>query len=331
MNKGSCLALIGLFIMIVGCTKDYNLNLPDTKPLYVIEGRISNMEGPYFIRITKSSNELALHTIDPLAFGFDSAQPVKNALVIISDEGGITDTLIPSPYQHRRLIYLYDNTNHKFDSFPQQILPFYTIDHGYYQTTKIRGVAGHTYHLQVFDGNEKFEATAYMPPVPVLDSAVLRDTIVGPEHERIYMPLAYFAEPQNEKNYYGLSFNLITDYPFDFFVFGSGSSGLPYVVDDKVLTPYVNGLAIQTLLSKHYPFSPYYPYEHVSLLPPHPFQIRLFSLTKETYNYFDQQNRQLGDDGNIYRPTPASAKGNISGGALGQFYATDISYKLILP
>ena len=40
---------------------------------------------------------------------------------------------------------------------------------------------------------------------------------------------------------------------------------------------------------------------------------------------------QLQADGNIYKPVPASASGNIKGGALGLFWASSISYKLNLP
>jgi hypothetical protein len=62
-----------------------------------------------------------------------------------------------------------------------------------------------------------------------------------------------------------------------------------------------------------------------------PIQIRLHSFTKETYDYFNTLYKQLENNGNIYKPTPASAHGNISGGALGLFYATAVSGKLLYP
>jgi hypothetical protein len=57
--------------------------------------------------------------------------------------------------------------------------------------------------------------------------------------------------------------------------------------------------------------------------------VKLCALTKNAYEYFDALNRQLQNDGNIYQPVPASAIGNISGGALGLFWATSVSYKLV--
>ncbi|WP_315816961.1 DUF4249 family protein [Paraflavitalea speifideaquila] len=75
----------------------------------------------------------------------------------------------------------------------------------------------------------------------------------------------------------------------------------------------------------HYPY-----WDHPNVRPRHnPVQIRLHALTKETYDYFNVLNRQLEVNGNIYKPAPASAHGNISGGALGFFYATTISDKVL--
>jgi len=59
-------------------------------------------------------------------------------------------------------------------------------------------------------------------------------------------------------------------------------------------------------------------------------EVRLCSLTREAYEYFVTIEKQFQVDGNVYKPAPASASGNISGGALGLFWATSISYKVRL-
>src|SRR5688572_23506749 len=95
MNIRYYIAGIAFIIATMGCAKSFNLELEDTPPLYVIEGRVSNMRGPYYIRITKSTNLLKIPN-NSTAYGLDSAEPVKRALVVIADDMGVTDTLIPS-------------------------------------------------------------------------------------------------------------------------------------------------------------------------------------------------------------------------------------------
>jgi len=329
--RSYCLTGIIFLMITTGCTKDYTVPLETTKPLYVIEGRISTLTGPYYVRITKSTNYLALNT-DFLGNTFDSAEAVKGAQVIITDDRGVADTLIPAHIEPR--YEYYPQLSGVLDSIYVQNTPstmYFTIDQGYYETTKTVALPGHTYHLQVRIGSEEFHSSAYMPAVPALDSAAVKDTIVDPDGTRGYLPLVYFKEPQNEKNYYLLQFNDLTDYPYDKTHIESGYTHymvLPfYVVDDKLLPPYVHGLAVRVIISSQYKFSSSYPY--VSFI--NPLQVKLSSLTPEAYDYFNELGKQFQNDGNVYKPTPASATGNISGGALGLFWASDVSYKVVWP
>jgi hypothetical protein len=313
-----------LILTAAGCAKDFNLNLDNTTPLYVIEGRISNLEGPYFVRITKTSNQLSLGVRD-------SAEAVTGALVILSDNTGTKDTLIPVD-QSRITRYWYilrpdgslDSMADNFES------AFYTRERGYYQTTRIKGTPGHTYHLEVQTGQETFHADAYMPYVPALDSAEIKETAVIPEGAKGLLPFVYFKEPDNEKNYYLLQFNDATDFRYDIPErYGYWGAYFPfYVVDDKILPSYVNGLAVRVIFSGH---SSYSGSNYFSISPNNTQQVKLSSLTKEAYEYFKVLISQFEDDGNAYKPVPASAAGNISGGALGLFYATHVSYKLVRP
>ena len=102
------------------------------------------------------------------------------------------------------------------------------------------------------------------------------------------------------------------------------------MVDDNILPPYVNGLSVQLIWPDSNPYPGPGPY--LNIFPYHyPSHIRLCSLTKEAYDYFNVLRKQLQVDGNVYKPVPASAVGNIQGGALGLFWASNISYKLIWP
>ena len=319
-----------IVILLTACTKELDFKLADSQPLYVIEGRISDLQGPYYIRITRSTNLLG-NQLD-VTQTLDNADPVQGAAVIIKDDMGTVDTLIPAADHTQRMMYYYHN--HKFDSF-DLINPslYFTSERGYYQTTKLRGLPGHTYQLFVRIGDSTFQASAYMPRVTDLDSAAVKiDTVVDASGNKGNLPLAWFKEPQEEKNYYMLQFNNHTmEYPYDQMLMSYYYySQLLFVVDDKILPPYVNGLSVQIIVPDSYPWSdaPQYSFVFNSN---NGAQIRLCSLTKESYEYFSVLRKQWQADGNVYKPTPASAKGNIQGGALGLFWASSISYKLIMP
>jgi hypothetical protein len=318
---------ISVIVLLTACTKDYDIKLDNTKPLYVIEGRISDLKGPYFIRITKSTS---LFGYPPTNNG-DSVEAVQGAQVIITDDMGTVDTLIPAVDHLPRWYYSY--INGRFDSlFYAYKSVSINYSRGYYQTTKIKGIPGHTYQLHVQMGDSTFQASAYMPHVPTLDSVTIqRNAVVNPSGAVGNLPLVWFKEPQDEKNYYMLQFYPhINEYPYDaFWMDYNNYYGLPYVVDDKILPPYVKGLSIEFIVSDNYPYGNDWPYGN--FYSGNPSDIRLCSITKEAYNYFSELRKQLQTDGNVYKPVPASAAGNISNGALGLFWASDISYKLILP
>src|SRR5450755_4326148 len=89
-----------LCLMAAGCTKDFHIDIVKTKPLYVIDGRISNMQGPYYVRITKATDPIASQVSAPS--GLDNAEAVTGAQVIIADDMGIADTLMPADQSEPR-------------------------------------------------------------------------------------------------------------------------------------------------------------------------------------------------------------------------------------
>lgn len=322
------LALAGL---LSGCTKQIALDLGDTKPLYVIDGRVSTLEGPYYVRITKSSTGYGIGNT-----GSDNAEAVLGAQVIITDDMGTVDTLTPSVADTTTILYAYD-----YDTAAKKMIThrttfdpkFNTAARGYYRTKKTVGRPGHTYQLSVRIGDELFQASAYMPPVTKLDSIDLVPGFADIDGMPKYIPRAFFKEPQNEENYYLLQFNRLTWYPYEDPYYKDLILYLVmdfYVVDDKLLPPYVNGLGVRKITSSTSPYAgtESYPYPYSNR---EPMQVRLSSLTKQAYQYYRLLGKQLEGDGGVYKPLPATAPGNISGGALGLFYATDVSYQLYLP
>jgi hypothetical protein len=316
---------IVILMIITGCTKDFHLDAKAAKSIYVIEGRISSLKGPYHVRVTKSTS-----LVDPsqAVSSRDSAEPVKDALVIITDDNGITDTLVPAPTMVERWHYY---PAYNVDS---QLVTreenYVTHDRGFYQTTKLKGVAGHTYRLQVEIGNEIFTASAYMPPVTPLENTAIRDTLIPPYDTAFPTPIAYFRDPPGEKNYYMLKFIEPIEYQHDNYFADvwqlDNITNLDYsIFDDKLLVSEVNAVPFYWTMGEDNRSVILYMWSMAKH-----YQMRLGSMTKEAYDYFNIFAKQLIYDGNVYKPTPASPPGNINGG-LGLFFASDISGKLRYP
>jgi|GEM_PF-4031864 len=93
MHKTPCFLATIFFLLSAGCTKDFTINQGTAKPQYVIEGKISNLKGPYYVRITGSASILGPDT--PRYSGVDNAEAVQGAEVTITDDMGLVDTLKP--------------------------------------------------------------------------------------------------------------------------------------------------------------------------------------------------------------------------------------------
>jgi Domain of unknown function (DUF4249) len=112
------------------CKKVIQINLNDAGPQLVIQGEVTDMPGPYQIYITKTVNFSATNNFPP----------VSGAMVIISDNKGINDSLT--------------------ETAP-----------GVYKThTFWQGKPGNSYTVSVMNSGKSYTATSAMPqPVP-LDS-----------------------------------------------------------------------------------------------------------------------------------------------------------------
>ena len=74
------------FAMLFSCKKVVHIDLNSASPRLVIEANISNLTGPYFVKISKTIN-------------FDQSNnfpPVTGAIVVINDDAGFTETLTES-------------------------------------------------------------------------------------------------------------------------------------------------------------------------------------------------------------------------------------------
>jgi len=122
-----------IIIFSIGCVEEFNLDIDKTPPRLVVEGLITNQDGPYSVRLTKSNPELIyLDTVDVLS---DNAIPIMDAMVIISDNYGLSDTLIPSPLYKKCIKYIFDDHYNIIDSILDTCENKYSIAKGFYETT----------------------------------------------------------------------------------------------------------------------------------------------------------------------------------------------------
>lgn len=159
MTKLTLTIVAAVSLFATSCTKVIDLNLNKSNPQYMIEGEVTNADVMQTVRITRSVN-----------FSNDNQFPaVTNAVVIISDDAGNTDTL-------------------KQD------------DPGYYRTDEIKGVSGRTYSLKILVDGNTFHASSKMP------QPVLMDTIKISEQssfgKQIKAPIVTFHEPEGAGHYY---------------------------------------------------------------------------------------------------------------------------------
>ncbi|MBO9638825.1 MAG: DUF4249 family protein, partial [Siphonobacter aquaeclarae] len=163
----SCLLLASL---LPGCTpQEVSFDWPQSnEPLLMVEGVLTSVNDDNYVRLTWGRKPSETQV-----------KPVNNALVIISDNAGNTDTL--------------EREN------PKPPNPF----EGYYYPKKLRSVVGRTYFLMIKIGTATYTATTYMPRVPGIDSVRTRfveNPIPGKDGSHAVD--ISFREPKNENNFY---------------------------------------------------------------------------------------------------------------------------------
>ncbi len=306
-------SIVYLFIIILfygSCTEEYNIKFENNDPKLVVEGIITNQPGPYFVKLSLSKSSFLDQshndTIEA-TYLFNGFKPVTEALVIISDNKGITDTLINSP----------DSIYHVFirgidtkDSARMLNPKGHFL--GYYQTTKIIGKPGNTYFLKIIYKSKEYTSVSLMPLCPTIDSVQYSMTKGDVGKSDYLIPRIWFKDDPKESNYY--LFNTI----------GGGGVWSRSILSDANIKSNIIGLDVFKGESPDYWMNGY----------PTPggyYKIEMSSVTKEIYEYYRVLIVQFRNDGGVYTPSPASPTSNIDGG-LGYFRASSVqTIEEILP
>jgi hypothetical protein len=163
-------AIISLLIT-VSCQKVIHVDLNTANATVVIDGYVTDQPGIDTVKITMSGSY----------FTPGIYPRVTNARVIVSDNTGLTDTLVQ-------------------------------VDSGIYTTTHLVGVPGRTYTMKAFVNGKEYDAVSTMPAATNIDSVIAVETVNISNAgvvDSYYRVRCFFPDPNNgQVNYYRLQLTL---------------------------------------------------------------------------------------------------------------------------
>lgn len=300
-------------IALAACTEEYDLQLTG-EPKLVVEMQITNAPPPYFIQLTKSKSCFGsagdYNEYERWWWEKKNYDMVCDALVIVSDDCGVIDTLELCP--DSVLFWAEYDQEYHFDEYECP------GSNGYYRTTKIEGVPGNTYNLRVEWQGNVYTSECTMPKAVEIDSVTIyRHADKFEDHAAGYVPYLWFHDDPTTENYY----------VFENAIYGASVWGINIMSDEQLNTDDICGIdafsgeapdgATRNTIFAGTHTSKEWGYDKVCL----------YSVTKEVYEYYSSLIKQIRYDGGVYTPSPASAPTNIKGGALGVFNAASVDWR----
>jgi hypothetical protein len=207
--RGTSLLLI---LFIYGCQDVITLDLNNSPSKLVVEGYISNLPGPYSIKLSQSSNYF-----DP-----NIPNPEKGATVILSDNAGNSETLKETSPG------IYSTTTLQGTSNRTYQLSIVTKD------------------------KVSYTASSFLPPTVKIDSLQeelrKRNGVFGSKGPPTYRVKCYFTDPFGLGNYYRIRFyknDSLQNGDFDYVIasdqLANGQSNTPQLADGLSNFIYLRG------------------------------------------------------------------------------------------
>ena len=167
MKNTLYILFLSILVLLEACSEKYEINTTTINPKIVVNGLITNASGPYYVRLTKSTSQASNSNYGT---HYDDAEPIQDALVIITDDIGTIDTLTPLLSDSLKFDYNigYFTIIHN-DTILVSDFQYYEKG-GFYRSKSIKGVPGRHYNLYIYTNGSEYSAIAYMPPVPEIDS-----------------------------------------------------------------------------------------------------------------------------------------------------------------
>ena len=185
---------------------------------------------------------------------------------------------------------------------------------GLYVTTKLYGIEGHSYSLDIYYAGKHFESDVQkMEPALIITDLKVTKVDLGEKGET-FAPCISFINPPGE-NYYLFSFYPWSSTHFTFSkpntLFDANSRWRYSVLSDEHLQENVVDFAVDDGENAFgYPNG--WGYDHSS----DSVYVWAQTISKSCYDVFDQMLKQFRTDGGAYTPSPSSITGNIRGGVV---------------
>ena len=360
--------LFSVFSLTISCTDNYQLPNTGSQTIIVITGLVTNEAGPYYVKVMES--------VSKISTGTNIQRGVNDARVTITDNNGNVDELrsfhsFPidsvlygsgviwgtndSIYYYAYFLNIPDgNGGYERFGIEKDIYDNYKIRNdireGAYFTTCTRGVPGQTYTLKVEYAGREYTATDYMCYGTEIDSIsaepigiYINDKPDGTDG--FMVPCLYFAEPQDEVNFYMFKQGYFSStYRYDpvekawaeeYFLrpaknilldMFSLSGSWPFsVVSDRFMPPYVSRYKMDDgdHERKWYQGTDMGFYQPFSNNPA--WDVDMYCISESVYRYYYALSQQYYEDGGAFSPSPVSPPTNFSGGAQGCFSAASVS------
>ena len=311
--------LLGLFMS--GCEKVFDVDLSGyVSDAIVFEGTVTNERPPYFFHLTKPA---AITGGD-----YYNYEGIDDAVIVITDvTEGIRDTLqYVKPRFENHVYYDYYNYDKRRKEEASVNGIYRNSAGGLYVTTKLYGIEGHSYSLDIYYNGKHFESDVQkMEPALIITDLKVTKVDLGEKGET-FAPCISFINPPGE-NYYLFSFYPWSSTHFTFSkpntLFDANSNWRYSILSDEHLQGNVVDFAVDDGENAFgYPNG--WGYDHSS----DSVYVWAQTISKSCYDVFDQMLKQFRTDGGAYTPSPSSITGNIRGGAVyGCFRVSAVSEK----
>jgi hypothetical protein len=257
-------------LILGGCQQVVNIDLNKANPHMVIEGNVTDQLGPYSVILSKTGD----YFVSALAF-----PPVSGALITVTDNFGQSDTLKE-------------------------------VTSGTYQSSRLQGLPGRTYSLNIVAEGRPYDATSSMPPKVFIDSMYALARPQGRAGEPGYDIYVTFKDPPAAGNYYRINASSSALIPAD------SIDGRRYRLYTDKLT---NGNEMQERIRAG---------RNVAV--GDTITVQLLSIDKAAYDYFSTLRDILSSDRAATSLAPANPNSNISNGSLGYFAAYTVDTRMIV-
>jgi hypothetical protein len=277
---------VSIIFLIAGCVEEFQPELDEFDNILVVDGSITNLEGPYTVKLSISSG---LDIISP--------EPVSGALVTIFENNGPSETLKetePGTYQTK--------------------------------AGGLKGIAGKEYRLQVILGDKKYtsEYEVLKEPTPISSVEARLEYKSFPDAPEVVPGFQFYVNSGTSpypNDYYLWTLQGTYKYEADLLIYYIYEGFLKEFEDhdalktcyrtydiNEVYTTNTYNLQVPRVESK--PLH-YLPANDKKLVIRYSLLTRQYSVSREAYNFWHAIELQTSNNSSLYTTQPYQIRGNL--------------------